>query len=147
MLLMHKFYASQCSTEKLRHPGFKHKECRFTTVIFWTKPLSVWMVWDVLLRIAICCVIGMTELKCNGFHEFALARHVDLKALRIFATCKWHLDLYSKGSAKYHVLIQLFSIEETIFAHWIEKCPTCDRETHSIGDLILITDIKEQIFG
>jgi len=25
----------------------------------------------------------MTEMKCNGFHEFALARHVDLKALDI----------------------------------------------------------------
>ena len=52
----------------------------------------------------------MTELKGSGFHEFALARHVDSRYLQAVND---FLDLYSKGRAKYHDLIQLFSVEET----------------------------------
>lgn len=56
------------------------------------------------------------------------------------------LDLYSKGRAKYHDLIRLFSVEETIFVHiWVEKCSTCGGEAYWTDDLV-VADIQEQGF-
>lgn len=56
------------------------------------------------------------------------------------------LDLYSKGRAKYHDLIRLFSVEDTTFVHiWVEKCPTCCGEAYWT-DLVVITDTQEQGF-